>query len=1222
MTSRVSGVFGTELDYVEIAHHSGGFTGTANVWENEDLTDQLDEDGRVVDYAIGSYNNYTTAATHGLRRDDFAYERKLLISAPDSTQTFDLSMVTNTDTTGIIEHISSTDPNYNTLMMGYFKPGSSKAQTLHERLFVSSDETSEYEDFETGDVVSPFTEWTGNGGSITYHADYAKNGSYGVKLSTTTTQYAQAAIVGTVPTLTKNVWVEFWMNQRDAMGSSNVYQLIQFRDVDNDDTQMLQFYNDGGTYRLRSRWQTHGGGNYYSFSSDSEFTLETWHQVKVHLVHSQYGGRMEIWVDGVKDDAMTHEFVDTAGTGTTGYEDIWVGITNYNESGNPIDLWIDDIRVWTGESEWSVEGAGDTAEAIRGHILKEVVTLVEDFTESYEPGFEAYEEVLSDYIALMGGMPNDPYVAYEDDETEWHVQTWVTTGGSIEAATITEAEDTDIKYSGTSSLKVTSPDAGTYLHLVPFWQPVTPIDISGYTHFSIWVYGTNSGRGIIPYIYSGMAGGDDFRWYAMVSDSYAGWQKFEWELGSGYDSIHGTKFEHTDIRRISFPITSAQPGDVFYFDKLEFYSKGVLLKDVGKELLNIANIERPHVVIADEDWSDWVFNNWNVGSYEIAMSVSTEQSYSGKTSIKGTSSAGSYNRASIYKRHVSEDFSYMTDFSFYVYGQNTSDPMDFWITDESGNNRRYQWSDNFSGWKYIEFNINDYNEGVNPESVDFTDINDLSFRWTLGGEDYYFDKLVLYSALGMTKDWTALKELYDPIAVARWVLQQTEELSGWDAPEGVLSTNTDSKVGKYSLKNIDTGPPNASWRNIIRSSVFSPSRDFSPYTGIRFWIKSDHDSSHFGTGSYVTILGPSTWDKVWRIPEWGFSADTWTEIFLPYTAKDPGYDEDITQITRFNIVMRTPDAGAETYTIQIDDVTTYGAMSKDFTVLRTLQELGAAGANLTDSVTKDWTISRELINKIRLMTATDEINIYNDNEAMLSMAVWTSTGGSIDNTAATSEELSTVKVGTSSLKAEHTGGAGTYRHLVPVWYATVNPDITAATHFGLWIYGTNSGKNIQVYLYSNPNLYRQLNTTTEDYAGWKYYEWNIETEWVNDIGFDKGDLDRVAVLFQDVDVGQTYYLDHMSFYSRTSLIVDVSKQLLNISNLAATITKVGTYIEVFSELGAAGANLTDTVTKIGTYVKALSELGASGANLTDTYGYVRGAIYRTLSNAVSLALSV
>jgi len=118
MTSRVSGVFGTELDYVEIAHHSGGFTGTVNVWENEDLTDQLDEDGRVVDYAIGSYNNYTTAATHGLRRDDFAYERKLLISAPDSTQTFDLSMVTNTDTTGIIEHISSTDPNYNTLMMG------------------------------------------------------------------------------------------------------------------------------------------------------------------------------------------------------------------------------------------------------------------------------------------------------------------------------------------------------------------------------------------------------------------------------------------------------------------------------------------------------------------------------------------------------------------------------------------------------------------------------------------------------------------------------------------------------------------------------------------------------------------------------------------------------------------------------------------------------------------------------------------------------------------------------------------------------------------------------------------------------------------------------------------------------------------------------------------------------------------------------------------------
>jgi len=539
------------------------------------------------------------------------------------------------------------------------------------------------------------------------------------------------------------------------------------------------------------------------------------------------------WTGGVQVDSDSATGLDNNNDGAT-IEQVQIG-NCYSGWTSEEWMYIDNVKISATLDPYA-ESDG-SAVLVPDHIL----------------GQEEFQELLQEYIALMGGVVDNEIIVYDDDETNWNITGWGT-GGAIDQATATIAEDTGIKYSGTSSAKSYAPDAGDSLHLVSHYTPSSPIDISGATHMGVWIYGSNSGKNISIYMYS-PDGNSNRSWSQPWTDDFTGWKYHEIETGShtnsgGVENV----WKKSNIYRIAFVIVSAEPGQTIYYDRLTFFSRS-LVKDIFKPIRDSVHL------LTDNNIPSLVLHApLNEGEGTIIKDRAL--------GAIGTLGAGAP-----------------------------------WVT-SNDRGEVISWEDG-----------NDVLTFTDRAEYGVSNISISAWCWAKDDkilvEDMHITRRDLCWAFGVSQSGK----------IAAWVYAGGGWRGSWFAGAGGTDVTSDTET----------------WNHI--GMVWRDDRYLD------FYLNGELDRTEDTGGTYSPINDPNNNITINR-----GTSEYWS-----------GYMQDV----------RIHDA--ELTAVDFKALYNGGVMTKDWTVKRVLEELGAEGANLIQSLTKDWSAIREFVDTMKVGYPTDII---------------------------------------------------------------------------------------------------------------------------------------------------------------------------------------------------------------------------------------------------------
>jgi len=176
--------------------------------------------------------------------------------------------------------------------------------------------------------------WTGTGvsgdGTATVSTSAAKTGNCGALLHVTTSSASRAYLNKTVGS--SEVWADGWFNVKaeGASGSNVPY----WRLFDSSGNRLVDVYrtNVAGALYLRL---PNGSGGYVYTSLGRTVALNTWHEIKIHVVAST--GTVQVWYDGTQvGGTLTGKPIGTS------YASAQIGAEHFAQAG---DLAVDDVVI-------------------------------------------------------------------------------------------------------------------------------------------------------------------------------------------------------------------------------------------------------------------------------------------------------------------------------------------------------------------------------------------------------------------------------------------------------------------------------------------------------------------------------------------------------------------------------------------------------------------------------------------------------------------------------------------------------------------------------------------------------------------------------------------------------------------------------------------------------------------------------------------------------------
>lgn len=162
------------------------------------------------------------------------------------------------------------------------------------------------------------------------------------------------------------------------------------------------------------------------------------------------------------------------------------------------------------------------------------------------------------------------------------------------------------------------------------------------------------------------------------------------------------------------------------------------------------------------------------------------------------------------------------------------------------------------------------------------------------------------------------------------------------------------------------------------------------------------------------------------------------------------------------------------------------------------------------------------------LSFTPDLVIYDDDETF-----WSPYGGGAGSyTRTISEETTIVRKGSSSLKIVLSAGAQAY---LGAYHTYGSPqDWSIYSHLYAWIYGTNSGDQLRIFMYDSLNAYSRFNFD-DDFTGWKLIELELANPNGGGSGIDWSDIERIYVANVGPSGNWTFYVDKM-WLSRSRLL--------------------------------------------------------------------------------------
>ena len=180
------------------------------------------------------------------------------------------------------------------------------------------------------------SKWTGTGvsgdGSATVSTSAAKTGNCGALLHVTSNLSSRAYLSKSLGSGVSEVWADGWFNVKaEGASGSNV---PFWRLFDSAGVRLVDVYrtNVGGALYLRL---PNGSGGYTYISLGRTIALNTWHEIKLHVVAGT--GTVEVWYDGTQvGGTLTGKPI-----GST-YASIQIDAEHFSQVG---DLAVDDVVV-------------------------------------------------------------------------------------------------------------------------------------------------------------------------------------------------------------------------------------------------------------------------------------------------------------------------------------------------------------------------------------------------------------------------------------------------------------------------------------------------------------------------------------------------------------------------------------------------------------------------------------------------------------------------------------------------------------------------------------------------------------------------------------------------------------------------------------------------------------------------------------------------------------
>jgi hypothetical protein len=176
--------------------------------------------------------------------------------------------------------------------------------------------------------------WTATGlagdGSATIETSAAKTGTCGALLHVTANASSRAYLNKTLGGAAE-IWADGWFNVKveGASGSNVPY----WRLFDSAGTRLVDVYRTNVAGALYLRLPNGSGGFVYT-SLGRTVALDTWHEIKVHVMASS--GTVEIWYDGTKITTQTGKPIGSS------YASIQIHAEHFAQKG---DLAVDDVIV-------------------------------------------------------------------------------------------------------------------------------------------------------------------------------------------------------------------------------------------------------------------------------------------------------------------------------------------------------------------------------------------------------------------------------------------------------------------------------------------------------------------------------------------------------------------------------------------------------------------------------------------------------------------------------------------------------------------------------------------------------------------------------------------------------------------------------------------------------------------------------------------------------------
>lgn len=176
--------------------------------------------------------------------------------------------------------------------------------------------------------------WTATGiagdGTATVSTSAAKTGNCGALLHVTTNSSSRAYLNKTVGS--SEIWADGWFNVKAQGASGN--NVPYWRLFDSGGNRLVDVYrtNVAGALYLRL---PNGSGGYTYTSLGRTVALDTWHEIKIHVVAST--GTVEVWYDGTQvGGSITGRPIGSS------YASAQIGAEHFAQAG---DLAVDDVVI-------------------------------------------------------------------------------------------------------------------------------------------------------------------------------------------------------------------------------------------------------------------------------------------------------------------------------------------------------------------------------------------------------------------------------------------------------------------------------------------------------------------------------------------------------------------------------------------------------------------------------------------------------------------------------------------------------------------------------------------------------------------------------------------------------------------------------------------------------------------------------------------------------------